>query len=170
MAAIHTRWDALDELVRRALESDPAAQFAFFGGQVLLYRALVEARRGDLDAALATFADGRSRFRSVGGRTGIATCQALLAEQLASSGRVGDAAEHVTAARQEILDTGEAVNEVPVGIAEGVVAFAAGDTRRAAQHLVAAVATGHRQGAHALAQRASEVAAELSLDLRAEVE
>ena len=86
MAAVHTRWDALDGLVRRALELDPAAQFAFFGGQVLLYRALVEARRGDLDAALATFADGRSRFRSVGGRTGIATCQALLAEQLAALG------------------------------------------------------------------------------------
>ena len=86
VAATHTRWDALDGLVRRALELDPAAQFAFFGGQVLLYRALVEARHGDLDAALATFADGRLRFRSVGGRTGIATCQALLAEQLASSG------------------------------------------------------------------------------------
>ena len=51
VAAVHARWDVLDALVDRALELDPAAQFAFFGGQLLLYRALVEARRGQLDAA-----------------------------------------------------------------------------------------------------------------------
>jgi DNA-binding SARP family transcriptional activator len=168
VAAVHARWDALDAFVARALELDPAAQFAFFGGQLLLYRALVEARRGELDAALTTFTEGRARYRAVGGRTGLPTCQALLAELLASGGRVADAAELAAGARQQIVETGEAVNEVPVGIAEGVVAFAAGDTRRAAEHLAAAVAAGERQGAHALARRAEAIAADLAVDLAAD--
>jgi tetratricopeptide (TPR) repeat protein len=162
-AAIHTRWDTLERLVNSALKLDPVAQFAFFGGQLLLYRALVEARRGDVDLALATFGDGRSRFRAVGGRTGLATCQALLAEQLAQS-RAADAAELAAGARQQIIETGEAANEVPVHIAEGVVAFAAGDRQRAAEHLEAAFAVGHRQGAHALADRALAVSAALDLE------
>ncbi len=167
VAAVHARWDALDAFVVRALELDQAAQFEFFGGQLLLYRALVEARRGELDAALATFTDGRARYRAVGGRTGLPTCQALLAEQLASGGRLADAAELTAGARQQIVDTGEAVNEVPVRIAEGVVAFAGGDTRRAAERLAAAVAAGERQGAHALAQRAEAIAAGFAVDLTA---
>ncbi len=167
-AAVHARWEALDRLVHRALELDPAAQFAFFGGQLLLYRALLEARRGELDAARTTFTDGRARYRSVGGRTGLATCQALLAEQLATGGRVNEAAELAAGARQQIVETGEVVDEVPVRIAEGVVAFAAGDTGRAAEHLSAAVAIGKTQGAHALARRAAEVAADLAVDLVAE--
>jgi DNA-binding SARP family transcriptional activator len=165
VAAVHGHWDGLEAAVERALKLDPAAQFAFFGGQLLLYRALVEARRGDLDAALTTFADGRARYRAVGGRTGVATCQALLAEQLAANGRVADAAELAVGARRQIIETGEAVNEVPVSIAEGVVAFAAGDARRAAERLAAAVAAGERQGAHALARRAEAVAAEFAVDL-----
>jgi DNA-binding SARP family transcriptional activator/tetratricopeptide (TPR) repeat protein len=165
VAAVHARWDALDALVGRALELDPAAQFAFFGGQLLLYRALVEARRGELDAALTTFTDGRARYRAVGGRTGLPTCQALLAEQLACGGRVADAAELAASARQQIIETGEAINEVPVRIAEGVVAVAAGDTGHAAERLAAAVAAGERQGAHALARRAEAIAADLAVDL-----
>jgi DNA-binding SARP family transcriptional activator len=169
VAAVHARWDALDALVDRALELDPTAQFAFFAGQLLLYRALVEARHGQLDAALTTFTDGRARYRMVGGRTGLPTCQALLAEQLASGGRVTDAAELAAGARQQIVETGEAVNEVPVCIAEARVAFAAGDVGRAAERLAAAVSTGERQGAHALAERAVEVAAELPVDLHAAI-
>jgi DNA-binding SARP family transcriptional activator len=164
VAANHTRWDALGDLISRALDLD-AAQFAFFGGQVLLYRALVEARRGDLDAALVTFADGRARFRSFGGRTGLAACQALLAEELARAGRVGDAEQLAAGARQEIVDTDELINEVPVRIAEAVVAHASGHTQRAAEHLAEAEATGRRQGAHALAERARATAAELGVNL-----
>ncbi len=104
---MHARWDALDAFVEQAVALDPAAQFAFFGGQLLLYRALVEARRGDLDAALKTFTDGRARYRAVGGGTGLPTCQALLAEQFASGGRLADAAELVAGARQQIADTGD---------------------------------------------------------------
>ncbi|MGD9996361.1 MAG: BTAD domain-containing putative transcriptional regulator [Ilumatobacteraceae bacterium] len=169
VAAVHLRWDALDALVARALELDPAAEFEFFGGQLLLYRALVEARCGELDAALATFADGRARYRAVGGRTGLPTCQALLAEQLVAGGRVADAAELTVGARQQIVETGEAVNEVPVCIAEGVVAAAAGDTTRAVERLTAAVTAGDRQGAYALARRAEAVAADLDIDVAAGV-
>lgn len=165
VAAVHRRDDALEALVARALVLDPTAQFAFFGGQLLLYRALVEARRGDLDAALTTFTGGRARYRDVGGRTGLPTCQALLAGRLASAGLVADAAELVAGARQQIIDTGEAVNEVPVGITEALVAHAAGDTRRAIEHLAVAAAVGQRQGAHALARQASDVADSLGVDL-----
>jgi hypothetical protein len=166
VAAVHAQWDALGALVDRALALDPAAQFAFFGGQLLLYRALVEARRGQLDAALTTFADGRARYRTVGGRTGLPTCQALLAEQLASGGRVADAAELAAGARTQVVESGETVDEVPVSIAEGRVAFATGDLGRATERLAAAVAIGERQGAHALARRAERVAVDLALDLR----
>ena len=48
VGAVHTRWDAVDRLVRHALELDPAAQFAFFGGQLLMFRGLIEATRGEL--------------------------------------------------------------------------------------------------------------------------
>jgi tetratricopeptide (TPR) repeat protein len=164
-AAVHARWQALGALVERALELDPAAQFAFFGGQLLLYRALVEARSGELGAALTTFVEGRARYRAVGGRTGLPLCQALLAEQLATGGRVAEAAELATGARQQVVDTGEVVDEVPVRVAEGVVALAGGDTRRAVECLSAAVAAGEQQGAHAFARRAEAVAADLGLDL-----
>ena len=165
VAAVHARWDALEALVERALELDPAAQFAFFGGQLLLYRAMVEARRGDLDAAMSTFTDGRARYRAVGGGTGLPSCQALLAELFATGGRLAEAAELVAGARQQIADTGEVVNEVPVRIAEGLVAFAAGDATRALERLTAAVAVGEEQGAHALARRAESLAADLGIGL-----
>ena len=165
VSAVHARWDALDAFLERALELDPGSQFAFFDGQLRLYRALVEARRGELDAAVTTFTDGRARYRAVGGCTGLPTCQALFAEQLAFGGRVADAAELAAGARQQIVETGETVNEVPVLIAEGLVAYAAGDTRRTAEHLTEAVATGERQGALALARRAETLADELAVDL-----
>jgi hypothetical protein len=167
VAAVHARWDALAVLVGRALDLDQSAQFEFFGGQLLLYRAIVEARRGEHDAALSSFTDGRTRYRAVGGRTGLPTCQALLAELLATGGRVAEAAELVVGARQQIVETGEAVNEVPVRIAEGLVAAAAGDPGRAVDDLAAAVAAGEQQGANALARRAEAVAAELELQLPA---
>jgi DNA-binding SARP family transcriptional activator len=165
IAAVHACWDALDALVERAGELDPSAQFAFFGGQLLLYRALTEARRGEHDTALTTFTEGRARYRAVGGRTGLPTCQAVLAEQLVAGGLVTDAAELAAGARRQIIETGETVNEVPVCIAEGLVSMAAGDTGRAAERLAAAIHVGDRQGAHALARRAKTIATELGVDL-----
>ena len=165
VAAVHTRWSALDRLVTRALGAHGTAQFAFFDGQVLLYRSLLEAHRGELETALATCAEGTNRYRAVGGRTGTASCHALLAEQLARTGQVTDAAELALGARTEITETGEAVNEIPVCIAEAVVAGAGGDLNAAAAHLVAAIRAGEAQRATALAARARTVAAELSVPL-----
>jgi hypothetical protein len=165
VAAVHARWSDLGRLIGLALEIDPSSQFAFFGGQMLLYRSLLEATSGDLDAALVTCAEGTARYRAVGGRTGTATCHASLAEHLATAGRVIDAGRLAVAARTETVETGERVNEVPVRIAEAVVAHASGDRRLARDHFTAAVVTGEQQGAHGLARRAQAVAAELSVPL-----
>jgi DNA-binding SARP family transcriptional activator len=167
VAAVHGCWDSLDGMVGRAAELDPSEQFAFFGGQLLLYRAVTEARRGDLDLALTTFSEGRARYRAVGGRTGLPTCHAAFAEHLAAGGRVTDAAELAAGARRQLVETGELVNEVPVCIAEGLVAMAAGDATRAAMRLATAVEAAERQGAHALARRAAKLATDLGLDLAA---
>ena len=112
VAAVHTRWDAVDRLVRRALELDPAAQFAFFGGQLLMFRGLVEAHRGDYDAGWPASSRAAPGYRAVGGRSGIASYQALLAELLAQAGRVNDAAELVAGARLQTDESGEGWNEV----------------------------------------------------------
>jgi len=165
VAAVHTSWEILERFVRRALELDIAGQFAFFDGQILLYRSLLEARDDKCDAALATFADGRARFRSVSGRTGIATCQALLAEHMVRAGRLSDATSLAAAARHEVIDTGELVNDIPVRIAEARVAAAGGDSTAASEHLTAAIRAGRRQGAQVLADRAARVAGELDLAL-----
>ena len=109
--------------------------------------------------------EGRSRFRSVGGRSGTSAYQALLAENLARAGRVAEAAELVAGARAQADESGEGWTEVTVCIAEGVVAFASGDKERAAERLAAAIATGDEQGDHALARRAEAVAADLPVDL-----
>ncbi len=165
VAAVHTRWNILERFARRALELDAAGQFAFFDGQILLYRSLLEARDDNGDAALATFAEGRARFRAVSGRTGIATCQALLAEHMVRAGRLTDATTLAAAARHEVIDTGELVNDIPVRIAEARVAAAGGDSTSASEHLTAAIRAGGRQGAQALADRAARVAGELDLVL-----
>lgn len=163
VASVHTRWDDLDRFTRHALEMDPGAQFAFFGGQLLMFQALVSASRGETDAALAGFTEGRTRFRAVGGRSGTTTYQALLGELLARAGHVAEAAELVTGARRQNDETGEGWNEVTVSIAEGVVAHVGGDVGRAEERLRAAVTTAQEQGAHALGRRAQAVAAELGI-------
>jgi hypothetical protein len=162
VASVHARWDALDHFVCQAFDADPGSQFAFFGGQLLMFQGLVQASRGELDAGIASFVDGRARFRAVGGRSGSTTFQALLAELLARAGRVADAGEFAAGARLQTDETGEAWNEVTVCIAEAVVAHARGDEDRARDRLAAAIVTGHEQGAHALARRAEAVAAELA--------
>jgi hypothetical protein len=78
---------------------------------------------------------------------------------------VTDAARLAVAARTETMETGEWVNEVPVRIAEAVVAHASGGLRLAREHFTAAVVTGEEQGAHALARRAQAVAAAIGMRL-----
>jgi predicted ATPase len=165
VAGVHARWDALDHFVSQAFDADPGSQFAFFGGQLLMMRGIVEASRGDLEAGIASFVEGRARFRAVGGRSGITTFQALLAELLARGGRVADAAEFAAGARRQTDETGEAWNEVTVCIAEAVVADARDDVARAAERFRVAVATASAQGTGALGQRAERVAAELGVAL-----
>ena len=164
VGAVHTRWDAVDRLVRHALELDPASQFAFFGGQLLMLRGLVDAHRGDYDAGLARFVEGRSRLRAVGGRSGTPTYQALLAELVAQAGRLNDATELAAGARLQTDESGEGWNEVTICIAEGVVAAASGNQERARERLTAAVTTGKEQGADALADRAAAILARLPVD------
>jgi predicted ATPase len=165
VASVHARWDALDELVQRALAADPAAQFAFFGGQLLMFHGLVGAARGDLDAGLATFTEARTRYRAVGGRVATGSYQALLGELAARGGRVTEAAEVVAGARLQNDETGEGWNDVTIFTAEAVVAHAAGDTARATERMAAGIARGHEQRAHGLVRRAESVAAELGIAL-----
>ena len=165
VASVHARWDALDELVQRALAADPAAQFAFFGGQLMMFQGLVAAARGDLDGGLATFAEARTRYRAVGGRVATGSYQALLGELAARGGRVNEAAEVVAGARLQNDETGEGWNDVTIFIAEAVVGHAAGDSARATERMAAGTAHGHEQEAHGLIRRAESVAAELGIAL-----
>jgi tetratricopeptide (TPR) repeat protein len=165
-AAVHARWAQLDRLVQRALDADPAAQFAFFGGQLLMQRGVVAAAQGELDEAVATFLEGRSRYRAVGGQSTIGIYQALLAELLARAGRVNEATELVTGARRHADELPQGCEEFALHIAEGVVAALSGDRERAAERLAAAVALGERNGARACARRAEAVAEEFSVPLR----
>jgi tetratricopeptide (TPR) repeat protein len=164
-AAAHHRWDELDRLVSRALDADPTAQFAFFGGQLLMQRGVVSAARGDLDEGVATFVEGRSRYRAVGGHTMIATYQAMLAELLGRAGRIGEAHELLAGARRHFDGAGEGPEEMPLLIAEGAIAALAGDRDAAAERLASAVDLGEAKGAHVFAQQARDVAAELSVPL-----
>ena len=164
-AAVHTRWEQLERLMLRALDADPAAQFAFFGGQLLMQRGVVAAAQGRLDEAVATFFEGRSRYRAVGGQSTINIYQSLLAELLARAGRVNEATELVTGARRQADELPQGCDEVMLRIAEGVVAALAGDLDRAAERLAAAVALGDRDGAHVFARRAEAVAEDLSVPL-----
>jgi DNA-binding SARP family transcriptional activator len=167
VATVHARWDALDALVQQALAADPAAQFAFFGGQLMMFQALVSASRGDIDDALMTFAEARTRYRAVGGRVATGSYQALLAELAARHGRINEAAEVVAGARMQNDETGEGWNDVTICIAEAAVAHAAGDAEGAAERMAAGIARGHEQEAHGLVRRAESVATELGIALAA---
>jgi predicted Zn-dependent protease len=164
-AAAHLRWDEVERLVDRALHADPSAQFAFFGGQLLMQRGVVAAARGDLDEGVATFLEGRTRYRAVGGQSTINTYQALLAELLARAGRVREATELVSGARRHFDEVGEGPDEMPLLTAEGVVAALAGNLERASERLTMAVALGRQKGSHAFVRRAEAVADELSVTL-----
>ncbi len=166
VSAVHGRWDDLDRFVHRALDADHASQFAFFGGQLLMQRGLVAAARGCVDDGLSSFLDGRRRYRALGGRTKIVAYQSLVAEHLARHGRFAEAAELCTGARQvDEFDMGW--EQIPLLVAEGVVAHATGDERTAAERCSAAVHLADADGCHVLARRAESSAAELGIELTA---
>lgn len=163
VSAVHGRWDDLERLVTHALDADQAAQFAFFGGQLLMQRGVVEAAAGKLDEGVATFLEGRRRYRAVGGRTMIVTYQSLVAEQLGRAGRAPEAAELVGGARRQVDELGMGWEVIPLLVAEGVIAHAAGDHQQAAERLTTAVRVADESGCHVLARRAEATAAELGL-------
>jgi len=165
VSSVHGRWDALDRSVRLALDADNSSQFAFFGGQLLMQRGVVEAATGDLDAGVESFLEGRRRYRTIGGRTMIVTYQSLVAEQLGRAGRVGEANELVAGARRLVDELGMGWEAIPLLVAEGVIAHAAGDGARASERMATAVEVADDDGCHVLARRAEATAAELGIAL-----
>jgi tetratricopeptide (TPR) repeat protein len=165
VSSVHGRWDALDRSVSRALDGDLASQLAFFGGQLLMQRGVVEAARGHLDEGVEAFMEGRRQCRAIGGRTMIIAYQSMVAEHLCRGGRVVEATEVVAGARRQFHEFGMAWEEIPLLVAEGVIAHASGDMSLAAERLATAVRVADDDGCHALARRAEATACELGVDL-----
>ena len=164
VGAVHTRWDAVDRLVRHALELDPAAQFAFFGGQLLMFRGLVEATAASTTPRLPASwraAPGCALSVAAPARRVTRRCSPSFSPRRVGS---NDAAELAAGARLQTDESGEGWNEVTICIAEGVVAAASGNRDRAVERLTTAVATGKEQGADALADRAAAILALLPAD------
>lgn len=157
------RWDRVAHVVAVALEADPASDFAFWGGQLLMYRGMTTARAGDVEAGRRLFEEGRQRYTGIGGHSGLPTFQASFALCCAEQGRVDLAEQLVVDAWAELHDRGERWNEAIIHTCAAAVAHAAGDGERAAEQLALAVAVAERQGAAALVARARAVADDLGL-------
>jgi tetratricopeptide (TPR) repeat protein len=153
------RWEDTERFAATGLAADPDSQFAFWAGQVLMQRGIVQAWKGDLDAAVETFRAGLDRYTGVGGRSGTPTFEASMALHLARHGRLELARVHVTSARRRLEAHGERWNESLVLISEGVLAGLEGDTAQARRLVGQAVAVATAQGADALAARARTEAA-----------
>ncbi|MDQ4134299.1 MAG: hypothetical protein M3179_14120, partial [Actinomycetota bacterium] len=150
-------WPTTERYVRMGVEADPGSQFAFWGGQVLMQRSIVTAWRGDVDAALKSFAEGRARYTGIGGRSGVPTFEASLALNVARQGRVTEAVALIESARAEFETFDERWNEPIVLIGEAVVVSAAGDVAGAEERLARAATVAREQGSHVLARRAEEL-------------
>ena len=163
------RWDEVEHFVEIGNTADASSQFAFWAGQFLMQRGIVQARRGHVDEGIALFEEGKARYTGVGGRSGMSTFEATLALNVAEQGRVDDAARLVGNARTELDTYGERWNEPVVLLAEAVVAAARGDRDGAGACLARAADVATGQGAHTVAARAAAVAADLGLEIGAEV-
>jgi hypothetical protein len=155
------RWEDAGRFAAINMEADPGSQFAFWGGQALMQRGIVEAWHGRVPEGVASFDEGMARYTGIGGRSATSTFEASLAMNLARAGEVEEAQRRVEAARDELSTRRELWNEPVVLLAEGVVAHAAGDAATAARKLAEAVHRATEQGSHALADRAASVAREL---------
>lgn len=158
-------WEATDHYLAMSGDADQTSQFAFWAGLTLMRRGVHCAQRGDLEEAVATFAQGRALYTGIGARPGIPTLEASVALHLARHGRVSEAQSLVESARAELEAYAEAWNEPVVLIAEAVVAQASGHSQLAAERLDRAVKTAADQGALAFVDRAVWVAAELRVPL-----
>jgi hypothetical protein len=155
------QWDHTERYVAIEMEADPGSQFAFWGGQALMQRAVVEAMRGDADLALQLYHEGRDRYVGIGAHSGMPTFSASVALQLARCGRLPEARALIDEARAELSSRREMWNEPIVLIAEAVVAHAGGDVSAAEKVIRRTVEVAENQGAHAVAERARDVAREL---------
>jgi hypothetical protein len=154
-------WKKVDRYARIGIDADAGGQFAFWDGQFLMQRGIVQAWEGDAEGALASFTEGKARYTGIGGRSAMSTFEATLALHLARTGGRADAVARVEAARAELETYNERWNEPVVLIAEAVVAAAGGDQERATERLARAAEVATGQGAHTLAARARAVAADL---------
>lgn len=143
----------------RARTADPASEFAFWGGQLLAHHGIARIRAGELDAGLATFADGWRRYTDVGGRSGVAMLLAVRAEAVAALGEADLAVALLAEAWAEHHDCGEGWALPQLHIAAARVASAAGDEDGAAEHLRVAVEVARSQGSQGLVDRARRTAA-----------
>ncbi len=153
------RWEDAERYSSIGHAADPDAQFAFWAGQVSMQRGIVEAWKGDVDAAVATFAEGVDRYTEVGGRSGTPTFEASLAMHLARHGDLDRARAHVSSARRRLERHGERWNEAVVLMAEGAVSVVGGDRAEGERLLRRAVEVADAQGARALAERTRREAA-----------
>jgi DNA-binding SARP family transcriptional activator len=156
-------WDQLERYVDLAAATDPGSQFAFWYGQYLMQRGIVLARRGEADAAIESFAQGKQRYTDVDGRSALATFEATLGLHLAAHGRVEDARRAVDAARLELETYDERWNEPVVLLADAVATAAEGDVEASRALFARAEQVAQEQGSGRVARRARDVAAELGL-------
>jgi hypothetical protein len=156
-AIVVGHWDQADRFARIGVDADAGGQFAFWDGQFLMQRGIVQAWRGAVEDGMASFAEGKDRYTGIGGRSGMSTFEASLAVHVAGHGRVEDAARLVGNARRELDTYGERWNEPIVLMAEAVVASAGGDAAAAEDLLARAADCATGQGAHALAERAARL-------------
>jgi hypothetical protein len=119
-------WDVLGRYAVRSRAVDPGAEFGFWTGQAQMHHAIVSAWHGDVDDALARFAQGCDRYRSIGGGSSLPALHASFASGLAAHGRVDDAETAARAARAELARTKEAWNHPIVLMGDASVALARG--------------------------------------------
>jgi DNA-binding SARP family transcriptional activator/tetratricopeptide (TPR) repeat protein len=156
-------WGPAERYVATAREADPASQFAFWAGQILMCQGVILAREGRVDEALASFADGRDRYVAIGGRSALPTYGAVFGSCLAELGQLDEARRRIAEARRELDSNHERWNEPHVLIGEAVVAHASGDVDRARERFDAAAVVATAQGAHTTARLARDVAVGRSL-------
>ena len=117
---------------------------------------------GEIDEAIAAFADGNSRYTGLGGRSGVPTFHAAFAQALAWRGRLAEAAQYAAEARALLEADAELWNHTSVLVAEALIAAGEGRPEDALKTLEVAIDVAEQQAAFAYASRARAVAASLS--------
>lgn len=156
-------WEHLERYLRLALQADPSRQFGFWGGQALMFKGAMSARRGDVEAGVSLFVEGRDRYRSVGAQSGLPSFEAVMGQELATRSHISEASELVTSARTRLRRTNERWNAPVVALAEAVVFGAQGKRSAAAERASHAVESAEAMGAGGMARHARTVSRELGI-------